>query len=53
MLISVHPRWAPEGLAEEVEAHGFEGVVSKTWQPPTRTAGRALIVKAHTSSSAS
>jgi arsenite methyltransferase len=52
VLISVHARWAPEGLAEEVRAAGFQEVVSKTWQPPTRTAGRALIVKAHTSSSA-
>jgi SAM-dependent methyltransferase len=49
LLISVHAKWAPEGLAEEVAAAGFGDVVSKLWRPPARGAGTALIVKAHKS----
>lgn len=49
LLISVHAKWAPDGLAEEVAAAGFGDVVSKQWRPPARGAGTALIVKAHRS----
>lgn len=49
MLLSVHEKWAPGGLVEEIETAGFGGVETESWQPPTRTAGTAMIVTARKS----
>jgi ubiquinone/menaquinone biosynthesis C-methylase UbiE len=47
MVISVHKKWAPKGLAEELTAAGFQDVTTTDWEPPGRRATTALILTAN------
>ncbi|GAA1593738.1 class I SAM-dependent methyltransferase [Kribbella sancticallisti] len=47
IVISVHKKWAPEGLAAELAAAGFKDVTETAWDPPTRRAGTAAIFTAN------
>lgn len=46
LLISVHQKWAPDGLAAELEQTGYTDITTTTWDPPGRGAGLALILTA-------
>jgi ubiquinone/menaquinone biosynthesis C-methylase UbiE len=47
LVISVHKKWAPAGIAEELESAGFTNVSSTTWEPPNRRATTAAIYQAN------
>ena len=49
LLISVHKKWAPDGLTTAIEQAGFTNPTTETWQPPGRGAGPATILTAHKS----
>jgi ubiquinone/menaquinone biosynthesis C-methylase UbiE len=46
LMISVHERWAPHGLAEAVSAAGFIESQSWRWEPEGRMASTAFQVRA-------
>lgn len=46
LLISVHDRWAPHGLAGAVTAAGFTELQSWRWEPEGRMASTALQLRA-------
>lgn len=47
LLISVHKKWSPPGIAAELESAGFTNVVETTWEPPGRRATTAAIYAAN------
>jgi ubiquinone/menaquinone biosynthesis C-methylase UbiE len=46
LLISVHQKWAPPDLAEELHQAGFSNVTTTTWDPPGRRTPTATIYTA-------
>ncbi|TWD81211.1 methyltransferase family protein [Kribbella amoyensis] len=43
-VVSVHHKWAPSDLQSAATQAGFEDLATTTWEPPTRSAGTALIL---------
>jgi ubiquinone/menaquinone biosynthesis C-methylase UbiE len=46
LLISVHHKWAPPDLAEELHQAGFSNVTTTTWDPPGRRTPTAAVYTA-------
>jgi arsenite methyltransferase len=46
ILLSAHRKWLPDGLADAVTNAGFHDVETTLWEPPSRGATTALVLKA-------